>query len=297
MGRQARPAPKPSPRRLRSARRATRVMPSGRVVPVAAGARGDQRERGRARDDRGAPRHEKPAPAPRTEAPAAHAAAKKEPHAEAAREGRCRLLRGRLLRPRPGLPAAPGPHPERRGDLGRGPGLSRPDYEVEYDNRARVPEHPEIIAGWERDAAAYRAARREHCELGLRYGDHPRQTIDLFLPDEPSSGRPLIVFIHGGYWRTWAPPLFSHFARGHEQARLCRRPPRLPALSRGLGRRHHRRCPRRGALPLPPLRARHGRGRALGRRSSCCGGCGDRLARTRRTARYPPPRSRDFRPL
>jgi arylformamidase len=77
-----------------------------------------------------------------------------------------------------------------------------------------VPEHPEIIAGWERDAAAYRAARREHCELGLRYGDHPRQTIDLFLPDVAEDGRPLIVFIHGGYWRTWAPPLFSHFAEG-----------------------------------------------------------------------------------
>ena len=32
------------------------------------------------------------------------------------------------------------------------------DYETEYNNRKRVPEHPEIIAGWARDAAAYRAA-------------------------------------------------------------------------------------------------------------------------------------------
>ena len=30
------------------------------------------------------------------------------------------------------------------------------DYEVEYNNRARVPEHPEIFARWEREAAAYR---------------------------------------------------------------------------------------------------------------------------------------------
>ena len=30
------------------------------------------------------------------------------------------------------------------------------DYEVEYNNRARVPEHPEIFARWQRDAAAYR---------------------------------------------------------------------------------------------------------------------------------------------
>ena len=30
------------------------------------------------------------------------------------------------------------------------------DYEVEYNNRARVPEHPEIFARWRHDAAAYR---------------------------------------------------------------------------------------------------------------------------------------------
>ena len=26
------------------------------------------------------------------------------------------------------------------------------DLEAEYNNRARVPEHPDIIAGWQRDA-------------------------------------------------------------------------------------------------------------------------------------------------
>ena len=31
------------------------------------------------------------------------------------------------------------------------------DYETQYNNRARVPEHPQIIAGWARDAEAYRA--------------------------------------------------------------------------------------------------------------------------------------------
>jgi arylformamidase len=28
------------------------------------------------------------------------------------------------------------------------------DYEVEYNNRARVPENPALIAGWARDAAS-----------------------------------------------------------------------------------------------------------------------------------------------
>ena len=44
-----------------------------------------------------------------------------------------------------------------------------PDYEAEFNNRARVPEHPAIIAGWRRDAAAYREARAARARLGLVY--------------------------------------------------------------------------------------------------------------------------------
>lgn len=88
------------------------------------------------------------------------------------------------------------------------------DLEAEYDNRANVPEHPAIMAGWARDAAAYRAARGRHCEIGIRYGPHSRQTVDLFHPDEPDPRRPLIVFIHGGYWRSLDPSSFSHLAAG-----------------------------------------------------------------------------------
>ena len=53
------------------------------------------------------------------------------------------------------------------------------DYEKEYDNRGRVPEHTEIFARNERDAAAYRASARG-AELGMSYGPTPRQYIDLF---------------------------------------------------------------------------------------------------------------------
>jgi arylformamidase len=77
-----------------------------------------------------------------------------------------------------------------------------------------VPDHLEIIVGWERDAALYRAERSDRSELGLRYGKHPRQIIDLFHPDAPDPARPLVLFIHGGYWRTFDPTFFSHFAAG-----------------------------------------------------------------------------------
>ena len=58
------------------------------------------------------------------------------------------------------------------------------DYEAEYNNRARVPEHPEIFARWAREAEDYRAEamKERRAELGLQYGDTPRQTIDLFSP-------------------------------------------------------------------------------------------------------------------
>jgi arylformamidase len=89
------------------------------------------------------------------------------------------------------------------------------DYEAEYNLRARVPEHPEIFARWARDAEDYRVEtlKRDRAELGLSYGDTPRQTLDLFLPDVREAA-PLAIFVHGGYWRSLDPSYFSHMARG-----------------------------------------------------------------------------------
>jgi len=89
------------------------------------------------------------------------------------------------------------------------------DYETEYNNRARVPEHAEIIARWARDAAAYRERMKadENAELGLAYGASPRQTVDLFFPDA-TGHTPLALFVHGGYWRALEASTFSHISAG-----------------------------------------------------------------------------------
>jgi arylformamidase len=89
------------------------------------------------------------------------------------------------------------------------------DYEAEYNNRARVPEHPQIFARWAREAEDYRAEamKERRAELGLRYGSTMRQAIDLFSP-KPDAVFPLALFIHGGYWRSLEPSLFSQVARG-----------------------------------------------------------------------------------
>jgi arylformamidase len=89
------------------------------------------------------------------------------------------------------------------------------DWEVEYNNRARVPEHPQIFERWARDGAAYRdeTSKDGRAEIGLKYGPSPRQTIDIFKPKGGKDG-PLALFIHGGYWRSLEPSSFSQLARG-----------------------------------------------------------------------------------
>jgi arylformamidase len=86
------------------------------------------------------------------------------------------------------------------------------DYEVEYDNRARVPDHPEIFARWQREAAAYRAAAYNP-KLGIGHGPSSRRIIDLF-PARDDDKAPLAMFIHGGYWRSLEPSMFSQMAAG-----------------------------------------------------------------------------------
>jgi len=86
------------------------------------------------------------------------------------------------------------------------------NYEVEYDNRTRVPEHPEIFARWEREGAAYRTAAH-NVKLAIPYGRSTRQAVDLF-PAKDDAEAPFAMFIHGGWWRSLAPSMFSQMAAG-----------------------------------------------------------------------------------
>jgi arylformamidase len=85
------------------------------------------------------------------------------------------------------------------------------DYETEYDNRARVPDHAQIFARWAASSQAYRARMPASLQARINYGATPREVIDLF---DVRPGAPLAVFIHGGWWRNFDPSLFSHCAAG-----------------------------------------------------------------------------------
>src|SRR5438105_7207286 len=70
--------------------------------------------------------------------------------------------------------------------------------DLQYNNRARIPEHPQIFERWQKASATARDGLAG--ELDLRYGDLPGETIDVFPAAE--SNAPVLVFIHGGYWRS-----------------------------------------------------------------------------------------------
>ena len=146
-------------------------------------------------------------------------------------------------------------------------GLATTDYEKEYDNRGRVPEHPEIFARWDREAAAYRAAARG-AEFGLAYGPSPRQTIDLLPAKDDDAQTPLALFIHGGWWRSLDPAMFSQSAAGPERARHQRRGRRLRLLSARFDRHHHRADAQRLSVPVAQAAPAHLRLRPFGRRTS-----------------------------
>jgi arylformamidase len=70
-------------------------------------------------------------------------------------------------------------------------------HDAQYDNRARIAEHPQILARWFSASAATR--ERLDAALDVPYGAAPSETLDVFRPQQP--GAPVLVYIHGGYWR------------------------------------------------------------------------------------------------
>ena len=131
------------------------------------------------------------------------------------------------------------------------------DYEAEYNNRARVPEHPAIFIRWARAAEAFRASHPD-AELGVAYGRSSREKIDIFWP---AAGReaPIALFIHGGYWRSLDPSAFSHLAGGpnaHGIALALVGYDLCPGVTDG---NDHRSGPRRDTSYVSPSRTAAGR--------------------------------------
>ena len=86
-----------------------------------------------------------------------------------------------------------------------------------YNNRALVPDYAEHFTRW---SQASRIARQTlSCRLDVPYGDAAGETLDIF----PGSGAkaPVLVFIHGGYWRSLDKADHSFIAPAFSQSGAC----------------------------------------------------------------------------
>lgn len=80
-----------------------------------------------------------------------------------------------------------------------------------FANMAHIPGSEAFADQWVSDAITYRDGTAQ-VESGIRYGDQPRETLDLIMPDAPPQG--LAVFVHGGYWKATDPSYWTHYAEG-----------------------------------------------------------------------------------
>ena len=72
----------------------------------------------------------------------------------------------------------------------------------QYNNRALVPEFAEHFARWIDQST--QARQTQTAVLDLAYGDGLGETLDVFpaIAETQKGGAPVMVFIHGGYWRS-----------------------------------------------------------------------------------------------
>jgi len=71
-------------------------------------------------------------------------------------------------------------------------------FTTQYNARAAIPDHPQIFSRWQTDSTL---ARRTHAGvLDIAFGESDGERLDFF----PTTKRdaPLLVFIHGGWWRS-----------------------------------------------------------------------------------------------
>lgn len=90
------------------------------------------------------------------------------------------------------------------------PRLDDPAWlDAQYNNRARVADSATHLAKWA-EASALARERSARKVLDVRYGDGANETLDIF--PAAASNAPVLIYIHGGYWRALDKSDFSFVA-------------------------------------------------------------------------------------
>jgi arylformamidase len=87
---------------------------------------------------------------------------------------------------------------------------SQEEIDQQYNIQVRVPDLVQRVAQMEKASA--RVRRELDAVTDVSYGPTVDETMDIFPASD--SGAPILVFIHGGYWRSFGSKEFSLIARG-----------------------------------------------------------------------------------
>ena len=90
------------------------------------------------------------------------------------------------------------------------------DYDLLYNPRLVVKDYQQVFDRWEEDSE--RARARLDCYLDVPYGSAESETLDVFQAKGDSRG--LLMYIHGGYWRSLDKKRFSFIAPALVEAGL-----------------------------------------------------------------------------
>ena len=90
------------------------------------------------------------------------------------------------------------------------PQLDDPAWlDAQYNNRARVADAMTQLAKWAEASALARQHSARKVQ-DVRYGDGPGETLDIF--PAAAADAPVLIYIHGGYWRSLDKSDFSFVA-------------------------------------------------------------------------------------
>ena len=89
--------------------------------------------------------------------------------------------------------------------------FDKESLDLQYNNRAAVGDFKAFVDRWTQESIDFTLQAR--CHLNVRYGSHPREVMDIYLPDEHEGLARVMIFYHGGYWQGMSKSVFSFIAK------------------------------------------------------------------------------------
>lgn len=88
------------------------------------------------------------------------------------------------------------------------------DWDDAFDNSGHAPGSDALPGIWSDAAkrARDKLVAQGRARIGLAFGRHEREVVDVFAPEDASNGT--MIFVHGGYWHKLDRTYWSHLARG-----------------------------------------------------------------------------------